>query len=108
LLKKGVYGMKIRNTVVLSFALISMGAFADVGGTWNSTSGGLWSDTNNWVNGIVPFGTGQAATFNAANVNVTNDAAVPVGVVKYNQGGVNMYGDPLVLDATTPKIILNN
>ena len=100
--------MKRLSFVVLCSVLICAGVFADTGGTWTNTVDGLWSDTNNWVNGIVPFGAGQTATFNAANVSVTNDAAVPVGVVKYNQGGVNMYGDPLVLNATAPKIILNS
>ncbi len=102
--------MKNRNRVnvmAVAFLLGCMSLLADVSGTWSSTAGGLWSTTNNWVNGIVPFGTGQTATFNTANVSVTNDAAVPVGALKYNQGGVNMYGAPLVLDASAPRIELN-
>ena len=100
--------MKIRNIVVLSLCLLCVSSFADTSGTWTNTVGGLWSDADNWQNGTVPFGKGQYANFNAANVSVTNDATIPVGVVKYSQGGVNMYGDPLVLDATTPKVILNS
>jgi len=93
---------------VLAFSMGCLSLLADVSGTWSSTAGGLWSTTNNWVNGIVPFGKGQMATFSTANVSVTNDAAVPVGVLKYNQGGVNMYGAPLVLDATGPRMIFNS
>lgn len=100
--------MNIRVIITLSFSVLCLSLFAGVNGTWDSTTDGSWSDTNNWVNGIIPFGKGQMATFNAANVSVTNDASQSVGVLKFNQGGINMYGNPLVLDATTPKIIVNS
>ncbi|MFO7936301.1 MAG: hypothetical protein R6V06_01685 [Kiritimatiellia bacterium] len=79
--------MKVRNIVTLSFVLIGFCSFAGTNGTWTNTVGGLWSDTNNWENGIVPFGRGHMATFNTADVSVTNDAAIPVGVLRYTQNG---------------------
>jgi hypothetical protein len=81
---------------------------ADVSGTWTAPAGGFWSDTNNWQNGVVPFGTGQMATFSVAGVSVTNDGALPVGVLKFNQANIAVYGDPVVLDATEPKLIANS
>ena len=41
--------------------------FAQAGsGTWNVQSGGKWSETNNWLNGVMPYGTGATASFTTA------------------------------------------
>jgi len=81
---------------------------ANVSGTWIAPVGGLWSDTNNWQDGVIPFGRGHTATFSAAAVSVTNDGARPVGVLKFNQTNIAIYGNAIVLDATGPKLIANN
>src|SRR5688572_3688114 len=53
--------------VVLVNLAIGVSAFAQ-NGTWTNTLGGGWTDTNNWLNGIVAGGSGNAAFFNAIDV----------------------------------------
>lgn len=59
-------------------------------GTWNVTTSGSWSDTANWLGGVVASGTGSMAVFNndiTSNVAVTLDAPRTLAWVYFGDAG---------------------
>jgi autotransporter-associated beta strand protein len=60
---------KFLSTAAALVALLATSApsFAD-NGIWTSTTGGLWSDTNNWSGGIVADGADNFADFNSVDL----------------------------------------
>lgn len=81
-----------------------------VDGYWSADQGGLWSDTNNWANGVKPTAGSTAHFTNAlmTNVWIEVDEAVSVERIRmYNTGVYQWYfrgAGPLTLAGTTPRI----
>lgn len=69
-------------------------AAAQTSGTWaNATSGGLWSDSNNWSGAAVADGSGAAAFFNALDITANNtvhlDTARTLGYLTFGDTATN-------------------
>ncbi|MBP5228085.1 MAG: hypothetical protein J6336_11950 [Kiritimatiellae bacterium] len=58
--------------------------------TWINEAGGIFSDTANWQNGVLPAGTDRTVTFNARAVNgsasITLDRAVQAATFDFQTG----------------------
>ena len=64
-----------KNLILIAGLLLLAGAFSlkAQSGVWtNTTSGGLWSATGNWLNGTVADGPGNTADFSAINITADN------------------------------------
>ncbi|MCC5828206.1 MAG: PEP-CTERM sorting domain-containing protein [Phycisphaeraceae bacterium] len=80
--------MKRRFTIrqLAAVAVTSLAASTALGqsGTWDTTDSGNWSDTANWLGGIVAGGAGNTATFptiSTGSTTVTLDSAVTIGAL---------------------------
>lgn len=78
-------------------------------GTWISDVDGLWSDTANWLGGIVASGAGNTATFSnefASTVQVNLDSARTIGNLIFQQGTFTITNDgPLTLAGPSKPLI---
>ncbi len=98
--------------IAFTNALVTLGSFGD--GTWASDASGLWSVTNNWVNGVPANGSGFIADFSQVNLTadrtVTLDSSRSVGTLRFGatSGSLNNWflsssgGSVLTLDTGTP------
>ena len=80
-------------------------------GTWTRTaSGGLWSDNENWQEGIVGSGSGNTATFNILELvddtTVHLDAPRTVGNLVFGDTDPGSPGSWIVDDAGNPGNVL--
>jgi len=84
-------------------------------GEWNVDADGNWSDTGNWLDGIVADGADSTATFDgiSATRTVTADTARTIGHIRFDDGSDNLRitgTNALTLDTTsgTPTIHVDN
>ncbi|MCB1068377.1 MAG: hypothetical protein KDK56_09350 [Simkania sp.] len=76
----------MRKWISISLLSLNLSLYA-VSGTWDSTSGGNWTDQANWVGGIVPNAPSDSAAFNQAfisNTIVTLDEIITIGTLNVN------------------------
>src|ERR1041385_191433 len=98
-------------TMTFSNMLVTVGRFSD--GGWTNDVSGNWSDTNNWINGIVANGSGFYADFSTttltADRTVTLDSSRTLGRLIFGSAsGLNNWilnaggGSVLTLDSLSP------
>jgi hypothetical protein len=114
----------IRNLVLSASLLLLAGALnvQAASGTWTqTTSGGLWSVTGNWLGGTVADGTGNTADFSTIDITANNtvhlDAAHTLSILKFGNTDIspaaswlldnNGVGGNILTLGTTPTITVN-
>ncbi len=72
-------------------------------GTWTDSSGGNWSDVDNWQSFIIADGTGKSATFSQAGGGVitVDTAGRTLGSLNFSNGTYTLQGQSLTLDGTS-------
>jgi len=98
-------------------------SMAQTSGTWtNATSGGAWSESDNWLDGIVADGAGATGLFNSIDITTDNtvhlDAPRTIGNLTFGDTATNTPAgwildnngsalNILTLAGTTPTITVN-
>jgi len=71
---------------IVAVAAMAGSAYSQTNGTWTTNGAGNWTDTPNWLDGVVADGVGAVADFStldiAADHVVTLDAPVTLGTLK--------------------------
>jgi fibronectin-binding autotransporter adhesin len=86
--------LKLLLTTIAGSTLLSLSAQAQ-SGTWTNLNSGLWSDTANWLNGIVASGSGSVADFSTTDITnelghvVTLDASRTLGSLTISDTDTN-------------------
>jgi autotransporter-associated beta strand protein len=72
-------------------------------GIWAASSGGNWSDVDNWLDFVIADGIGNSATFNQpGGGNVTLDTAGrALSTLNFANGDYSLLGNPFTLDSPT-------
>jgi len=73
----------MKKYLCIFFCIIHFFLFA-TSGTWNTTTGGNWTDTGNWAGGTVPNAIDDDATFNTAfvaNTTINLDQDITLGAL---------------------------
>ncbi|HEX3720473.1 MAG TPA: autotransporter-associated beta strand repeat-containing protein [Verrucomicrobiae bacterium] len=86
-------GNSTANAITFSNVTVTVGNFGD--GAWTNLTGGDWSTTNNWVNGIPANGSGFIGTFGplalTSDTTVSLDSSRNLGALNFGVTGGSPY-----------------
>jgi fibronectin-binding autotransporter adhesin len=95
----------VARCVVLAVAASWVDVASAQTGTWNVTTSGSWSNTANWLNGIVANGSSGTANFTndiTSDVTVTLDTARTLSAVVFGDSGTATAGSWTIGNGGTP------
>lgn len=95
--------MKIKSVFVYVYSIVASSVFG-ADGTWTAMGNGAWSQSANWLSGVVASGVGNKAYFSssASAITVTNDLAdLRVQALMFNGGDYQVVGLPITVEGAT-------